>query len=290
MRTHLTLIAALVTATAACTGPATGTAPTAVQAGAGAGAGVSAPEWVTPSWTGRLNTNKGGDQYGATPLPGVVVAQQQGTASPYRCTFGVAVSGPAGPAWITAGHCDETPGAPLFVYPTTSISGSDAVQLPDTYESAEAEESPDPATGLVSDSALLPVRTLAPAATMIAGHFPVEGVLTESAVKALPVGTTVCFDGAHSGVTCGPLTSTDGLIHFNVTGAPGDSGAPVFAVDAQDRAALIGLLKGGDTEVGTAYATMLDPALSRLHAHVKLDPSATHLTGTSFSQSVSPAS
>lgn len=248
------------------------------------------PTWVAAPWTGKVNENNNRNriQFGGTPVPGIVLAQQVAGARK-SCTLGVAVQAvDIGSAFVTAGHCDRAPGGALFLYPEADTTDADAKQLPSTFVKTDAHAVPDIGTGLVSDSTLLPVSTVDPAATKIANRYPIAGVLTASAVEQLPTGTPVCFDGAMSGVTCGALTDADdqGLVRFDADGRDGDSGAPVFLLDQQHRATLIGLVKGGDADGSDTTATYLDPALMRLGASVVLDPSAAPMDGPDFSNRI----
>lgn len=291
--------AAAITAVALSACSATSPAEPKPWPNVGTGGAVAAPTsatvkpvWVTAPWTGKVNENQAGDQYGATPVPGITIAQKQGEASPYRCTIGPAVrTADATRAFLTAGHCDKTPNSALFTYPSPDISGADAQQLPGLYTRTEARQTPDIGTGLVSDSTLVPVTAVDSTATKIADRYPIAGVLTTAAVKQLPVGTPVCFDGARSGVQCGQLTAANdaGVVRFDADGRIGDSGGPVFLLDQQNRAVLIGIVKGGLEDGSDTSASYLEPALMRLGAAVALDPTAEPFTGNDFSVRISEA-
>ncbi|OHU33358.1 hypothetical protein BKG79_22410 [Mycobacteroides chelonae] len=293
-RKYALVTAAVITAVAlsACSPTEPKPWPTAEAAVAAPTSATVRPVWVTAPWTGKVNANKAGDQYGATPVPGITIAQKQGEASPYRCTIGPAVrSADHGPAFLTAGHCDKTSNSPLFVYPSPDISGADALQLPGVYTRSDAHDTPDIGTGLVSDSALVPVTSVARPATKIADKYAIAGVLTTAAVKQLPAGTPVCFDGARSGVQCGQLTAANdaGVVRFDADGRIGDSGGPVFLLDQQNRAVLIGIVKGGLEDGSDTSASYLEPALMRLGAAVELDPTVEPFTGNDFSDRISEA-
>lgn len=253
--------------------------PVGVTETVGETAPAAPPVWVTPSWTGKVNENDSDtrDQFGAVPTPGIVIAQQNGKGSPYRCTLGVAVRAVDNTSgFLTAGHCDEHPGNALQLYPTADVSGDDARVLPRTYVPVSK------AAGV--DAALVPLDELTPAATVIAGRYRVAGVLTAAGVQQLvPPGTTVCVDGAVTGLHCGPrIADRDGRVAFAVATREGDSGAPVFAVDAQNRAALIGIVKGGDG--GSFTATYLDAALLATGTAAQLDPTVIAFDGPGFSR------
>ncbi|ORA27390.1 hypothetical protein BST13_30500 [Mycobacterium aquaticum] len=251
------------------------------------------PVWVTAPWTGKVNENKAGDQFGGTPVPGITIAQANGESSPSRCTLGAAVRTAEGaPAFITAGHCDERPGNQLWLYPSADISGVDTVHLPKPYtDVTDTDGKPDPDTGVVNDSALVPLSGLNPAATVIASRYRIAGMLTATAAKELAPKTPICFDGAVSGVRCGVVTGdTGGVLGFSrEPGAPapfispGDSGAPVFVLDSQGRAALVGLLSERVGE-GIGWASYLDSALSKMNAAVFLDSKVAPFKGVDFSR------
>jgi hypothetical protein len=251
---------------------------------------------VTPKWTGKVNQNQAGDQYGGDPVPGIVIAQQNGD-DPQLCTLGTAVrTTDDNPAFVTAGHCDVHPGNPLQLYPSADISGDDARVLPSPFARKEdTDGKPDPKTGVASDSALVPLTgTLPDDATVIAGRYRVAGVLTTDAVRNLPPRTPICFDGAMSGVHCGEVAQADdqGALRFRPAGGAsdgtvfirkGDSGAPLFVLDADNHAALVGILSSGTKSGDIGWATYLEPALQRLHVQALLNPSVPALNGDDFS-------
>lgn len=287
--TLIAATAAAVAALSACTGT-TAEPPPWPSAGGVAAAPTSTtvkPVWVTAPWTGKVNANNNakGIQFGGTPVPGIVIAQQVAEARK-SCTIGVAVqAADIGNAFVTAGHCDRAPGGALFLYPEADTTDAGAKRLPASFVKTDTHVVPDVATGLVGDSTLLPVPAVDRAATKIADRYPIAGVLTTTAVRQLPPHTPVCFDGALSGVTCGALIDADdeGLLRFDADGREGDSGGPVFLLDSQDRATLIGLVKGGDADGSDTTATYLEPALARLDAVVVLDPSVRPMDGPDFS-------
>lgn len=267
--------------------------PSAGQVAAAPTSETVKPTWVTAPWTGKVNANKAGDQFGGTPVPGITIAQANGESSPSRCTLGAAVRTEDGtPAFVTAGHCDERPGNQLWLYPSPDISGVDTIHLPKPYASVtDTNGKPDPDTGVVNDSAVVPLTSLNPAATVIASRYRIAGMLTATAAKELAPKTPICFDGAVSGVRCGVVTGdTGGVLGFSRgpdAPAPfisrGDSGAPVFVLDSQGRAALVGLLSERIGE-GIGRASYLEPALAKMHANVFLDSGISRFEGPDFSK------
>lgn len=205
-------------------------------------------------------------QYSGVPAPGVGVLHIPDTGDTMGgCTLGPAVvTADGGSGWITAGHC--------------AIGARAAEQWLETTP-AGATTPMGTAVGVVDDgpvdSALIPDPG-APVTPLLAETWPIAGVLTAAGAAALPVGVPVCALGARSGVVCGPNEGVggDGRIVYGARTIRGDSGAPVFVVDAATRTAtLVGVHKGGDG-VSAAWATLLDPALDRLRARAVVDAAA----------------
>ncbi|WP_131820237.1 chymotrypsin family serine protease [Mycobacteroides abscessus] len=250
-------------------------------------------EWVSVPWM-KVNTNDAGDQFGGVPTPGIVIAQENGS-DPYLCTLGVAILTEGGPGFLTAGHCNERPGNELHLYPSTDITGTDSITLPQPYTSvSDSDGKPDPKTGVIADRAVVPLPKLTPYASVIAGNYRVAGVLTTNTAKELGPGTPICFDGAVSGLRCGVVSQANAsgaLILTHAPGAPtdtpfiskGDSGGPVFVVDSQKRVALVGLLSQRTTDGSSGRVSYLDSELAAVDAKAVLDPSVTHFDGSAYS-------
>ncbi|KXW72988.1 hypothetical protein [Mycolicibacterium phlei] len=104
-----------------------------------------------------------------------------------------------------------------------------------------------------------------PSAARIAGKYPVVEVMPTEQVRKLPAGTPICVDGAWSGVHCSDLISADEKIRYEHGTEGGDSGGPVFVVDREGRATLIGIHRGHDPDMPTVgEATILAAALDHL--------------------------
>lgn len=253
--------------------------------------------WVTAPWTGKLNMNNSDtrDQYSSTPMPGVVIMQwaEGQPAGGKRCTLGAAVQTATGPAMLTAGHCNRTPDAPLWLFPTADVSGADAKQLPKPYADAINTEV-DPKLDAAVDVAVVPLNPtqLGPASTELAMRYHVAGVMTTNAARKLERGTPICFDGAVSGLQCGEVQEAraGGKLLFTgdtVGDVPfvqhGDSGAPVFVLDRQGRAVLVGLVsKGANGPMG--WATYLEADLIVTGTKAILDPDVVPYTGDDYSK------
>ncbi|MGV7586362.1 hypothetical protein PJI74_01340 [Mycobacterium kansasii] len=258
---HAVLAAVVVAAAAvsACSNSAT-PKPWADVTPSPVGATVAAPQFVWQDVTGQGRTAprdsnpKSLAQYGSTPVPGIQV-QHVEYGEMHVCTVGPAVVSTSGqPGFLTAGHCSTVEGGPQqWMQPTPD---GDPTPLATATGSGEA----------------VPVWTAAvPAsATRIADTWDVAGVLTAKGVAQLvPLGSTVCIDGAVSGVRCGKrVADEDGMVAYAIPTKKGDSGAPVFVVDsATHRAALIGIHQAGDGTRGGA--TLIDPALLATGAAAK---------------------
>lgn len=202
-----------------------------------------------------------GFQFGSTPVPGIRIAHRDADGVALPCTLGPAVSAGSRHGFLTAGHCTAAL-APTDQYLSGSadVASSPPAKLGTTTGAVEDDHA-------AVDSAV--IWTDIPAsgdAARIAGRFPVVGVMPEAAVRALPLGTLVCLDGANTGIQCGALLSRNEgeLLRFAAKSVKGDSGAPVFVVGQDQRATLVGILAGGN-DISTT-ATYIAPALARLGA------------------------
>lgn len=260
------LIAALATALAvsACSSavegqpvaaPATGSpSATAAAADASAESPYVAVD-VTPSRVGNDHV-----QYGRLPYPGVAIGQHQANGRTKDCTLGPRISAGSRVGFLTAGHCDRTPGGQVFTF---ADPGAQQPVLVGVLSDTDVTTAPSPDR----DVAVLWTTAADPAATRIAGKYPIVGVMPTEQVRRLPAGTPICVDGAWAGVRCSDLISAGELIRYKRVTEDGDSGGPVFVVDRDGRATLIGIHRGVD-EVAThvGEATILAPALTHLNA------------------------
>jgi hypothetical protein len=212
-------------------------------------------------------------QFGADPLPGLEIlhATGSGAGETVPCTLGPAVKG----GYLTAGHCATGYSAEQY------LMGSE-VGDPRLLGTASAVAGP-------VDAAVIETEQTAAGATKIAGTWPVAGVLTAKGVQQLvPVGSFVCIDGAVSGVRCGVrMADENGMVMYDIPTREGDSGAPVFVVGDQNRAALIGIHQAGDGST-RGGAAPLDAALLATGTAAKLDPNTAAFEGPGFSQRIAP--
>ncbi|WP_286151312.1 MULTISPECIES: hypothetical protein [unclassified Mycobacterium] len=199
-----------------------------------------------------------GSQYGTQPYPGIAIGQHQSDGSTKDCTLGPAVIGARGKGFITAGHCDQTPGGEVFVFADANAAEPVSISV-----ITGAEDKPTPQG--YSDSAVIWTGAVDAGVTRIARRWPVVGVMTASEVRRLPAGTPICINGAWSGVVCSPLIAADDqYVRTPRLAQGGDSGAAVFVVDQKGEARLVGIHSG--FENGQDEATFLEPALQRLGA------------------------
>ncbi len=91
----------------------------------------------------------------------------------------------------------------------------------------------------------------------------IRGVMTVEQVRALPRGTTMCMNGARSGLSCGPFERAyDDAFEWHGSAVHGDSGAPLFVVNGDGDAMAVGMLASGPTNT-LNYGTYLYPVLVR---------------------------
>lgn len=256
---------------------------------------TAAPRPVAPAQQVPLPTHTWHDVQGevtvSTPQQGTEMASGNAVAHTKdegysKCTIGPAVVTGEGTGIVTAGHCMNraTGDRSQFLY------APDHVQVIGTLNRVVGG-------GWGTDGGLV-LTPVTSAATMIAGRWPVAGVMTVKEAQTVlrasrdanaPI---ICMDGAMSGIRCGVGTELDnGSGAVSRDGVPisqgGDSGSSVFAVDVTGRAALIGTLIGvpeGDDHTVFSY---LDPALDALGAKALLAPGVTPFNGPNFSTRVS---
>lgn len=206
-------------------------------------------------------------KYAANAEPGVF-AVRLAPGDTGGCTLGPAVTAGGRPAFLTAGHC-RGGGAPLFA--STGPGAEDVRELGPAVRAVNEKNDPG-ADGILDDRALVYTGEAAGDRT-IAG-FPVAGSLTLKETRLLPAGTPICVAGAVSGIRCGGLISAsrDRIEFAGKVGATapnkGDSGAPVFVVDENGRATVIGLVTSEAPDGAMTNATFIEPALQDFGAQL----------------------
>lgn len=278
-RNRYTLIAATAAAAvalSACSGTGEAASPKPWPSAGTGGAVAAAPTSAavnTPTYTWKnvdgqgqvtFDTGKPSTQYGSAE-PGVSLLRGFDVGDIQACTIGPAVTA----GFLTAGHCS-----------THGDSQAPRVAGVTQYAEISADGDKDllgastPVDGL--DVAVVETSRVSREATRIADTWPVAGVLTASGVRQLvPLGSVVCFNGAVSGVRCGARVADEGdQLVYSAPSEHGDSGSPVFVVNEDGRAALIGILNAGD-DAGAdrkSTAVYLETALMASGTAVKLDP------------------
>lgn len=167
-------------------------------------------------------------------------------------------------AFLTAGHCQNGDDATLWMHADDAKDGR-IIDLPRLQSRQQYTDD----SGVTHDSAVFYLRDGAKISDdAIAPGVTLRGVFTVRQLQALPKGTPLCMHGARSGLTCGPMVriGSDEL-EWGGLAVHGDSGAPVFAVNADGDAMAVGMLAHGpkDTE---NYVTFLYPVLKKNHLRV----------------------
>lgn len=287
-RNRFTLIAATATA-AVVLSACTGTAPAEPKPWPNEGKVAAAPtnaavKTSTFVWEnvdgqgheGERDATQYRAQFGLDPLPGVEIIHAKGSdaGDTVPCTLGPAVAA----GYLTAGHCAQDYSADQYLM--GSPTGDPRLLGTAT-----------PVVAGPVDAAVIETSRVSAGATQIGGSWPVAGVLTAAGVQQLvPLGSYVCFDGAVSGVRCGARLADAGeMIQFASGAKHGDSGSPVFLVNGDGRAALVGIVTTSDLSAITS-ATYLDAALMATGTAARLDPGTTPLDSAQpglFSQRIS---
>lgn len=222
----------------------------------------AAPDDVRGPWVAL----RSGPQYSPplsfrpSPYPhtGVsVFASDTGADTSSQCTISWPVRDPDGDyAFLTAGHCVDDGGDQLWIRDRSGHS----IDLPPLTAIEQGVDS----KGIVHDSArfYLPGGASLDDA-MVAPGVAIRGVLSVEEVKWLPRGTIMCMNGARSGISCGPFERGYlDAFEWHGSAVHGDSGAPIFVVNANGDAMAVGMLMSGPTDT-LNYATYLMPVLER---------------------------
>lgn len=226
-------------------------------------------------WVSLPDANRSGEAVadvtaGSFPRPGVTVASQLDAEAAQLCTAAwPVVSTQDDVAFLTAGHCQTTTGAPLWMY--TSPDKSTRRYLMPLQDVDYTTDS----NGMARDSAVffLP-RFGREYSSRLAPGVQLRGVLSVREVQALAPGTPLCMNGSRSGLTCGPLVRADDHeIEWGGLAVKGDSGAPVFVVDDQGQAMAVGMLSHGPTDTKN-FVTYLKPVLSKYQLRVIVEEDA----------------
>ncbi|KXO90979.1 Uncharacterised protein (plasmid) [Tsukamurella tyrosinosolvens] len=228
-----------------------------------AAAPLDSQDWVAPASLGQYSKGPQGLMTASGFRPGTgFVIEDEGRVT--TCTIGFAVTSPLGMSgFITAGHCDVASGVQGYAFQDTQ--GLLKLPIPPLSVANTASAH---ASGTADDSAVVwdTAGSAAPSRfdPSLTGTRLV-GTMSENDARKLPAGTPICFSGATSGTTCGRVLSASGdSLSLDVPSLPGDSGGPVFVVNATGQAVGVGVVSGNLD--GHAKAVFLEPALKRLGA------------------------
>lgn len=207
-----------------------------------AAAAVAAVTLAAPAAAAPITPNPA-----ITPGAGVAIYDSS-KALAAGCTLGFLATGADGSHYaFTAGHCAHD-GNVLMPYQEQG----NYQRIGKFAESVEESSWPDIAA-IRLDGAL-------PLDNRVLSRRPVTGV-----TSSLSDTDTLCFYGMSSGRHCGQafVTSMDAdSVSFDATAIPGDSGAPVYRIEKDGSATAVGILKGGDDQLG-ASATLIQPFLKK---------------------------
>lgn len=235
---------------------------------------VSGP-WVSVT-SGDYQRDQDGWAFGPYPAPGIAAFQQKSDGDLGGCTISFPVIDSHGTvAFLSAGHCDQRNGERLKMF--TAYDNSGSLELGNYQQGRNDVEIGAPDTPILG----APARDFTVLAmgdqlargykTEIAQGIHLKGVLNTDAVRALPIGTTICRNGARTGVTCGPLISTNERdFAWGARSIKGDSGGPVFVVNPAGEALGIGITSALATDGASSIATYLSPAINQLGLKVVL--------------------
>lgn len=221
-------------------------------------ASTPAVEYVNVTGQGVVDFDSVDDaQWGATPRPGVKIGHRSPVTGKVEiCTLGPAVRSKTGrTGFLTAGHCAAS-GAQQYLAPDPY--GADAVPFGVVEKALDVPG---------DDSGVIWIEGPAPAeATLLAGTWPITGVMPVNEIRGLEPGTRICINGAVSGVVCGGfIDADDAWIRYRDIADEGDSGSAVFVVDGAGNATLIGVHSGYPRfDPNTSQATPLELVLRRL--------------------------
>ena len=188
----------------------------------------------------------------ASPGAYLVSTSLAGNGQPYQCTAGFTVRTPGGaPGMLTAGHCDRDP-----VNDTVLQRTPTGDRMIGHYVRWEV-------TPGVRDIGLVDLAGSSVPLVSQVDAMNVTRVMSADDVRREQ--PQLCKSGARTGVSCGPVTSvTDTQVSFRAWDDLGDSGAPVYARQADGTVAAVGILFAHSDDVfgRIVHATLVAPVMS----------------------------
>ncbi|NVN51428.1 S1 family peptidase [Mycolicibacterium hippocampi] len=188
----------------------------------------------------------------ASPGAYLVSTSLAGNGQPFQCTAGFTVRTPSGaPGMLTAGHCDRDPVNDTVLQRTPT--GDRMIGHYVRWEVTPGGRD----IGLV-DLAGSSVPLVSQVDAM-----NVSRVMSADDVRREQ--PQLCKSGARTGVSCGPVTAvTETQVSFRAWDDLGDSGAPVYARQADGTVAAVGILFAHSDDVfgRIVHATLVAPVMA----------------------------
>jgi hypothetical protein len=172
---------------------------------------------------------------------------------PYQCTAGFTVRTADGaPGMLTAGHCDRDPVNDTVLQRTPT--GDRVVGRYVRWEVIPG----------VRDMGLVDLAGSSVPLVSDVDAMRVSRVMTADDVRREQ--PQLCKSGARTGLSCGPITAvTDTQVSFRAWDDLGDSGAPVYARQADGTVAAVGILFAHSDDVfgRIVHATLVAPVMEQ---------------------------
>ena len=188
----------------------------------------------------------------ASPGAYLVSTSLAGNGQPFQCTAGFTVRTPSGaPGMLTAGHCDRDP-----VNDTVLQRTPTGDRMIGHYVRWEVIPG-------VRDIGLVDLAGSSVPLVSQVDAMNVSRVMSADDVRREQ--PQLCKSGARTGVSCGPVTAvTDTQVSFRAWDDLGDSGAPVYARQADGTVAAVGILFAHSDDVfgRIVHATLVAPVMA----------------------------
>ncbi|WP_237166433.1 S1 family peptidase [Mycolicibacterium hippocampi] len=189
----------------------------------------------------------------ASPGAYLVSTSLAGNGQPYQCTAGFTVRTAGGaPGMLTAGHCDRDPVNDTVLQRTPS--GDRVIGHYVRWEVIPG----------VRDIGLVDLAGSSVPLVSQVDAMRVSRVMSAEDIRREQ--PQLCKSGARTGVSCGPITSvTDTQISFRAWDDLGDSGAPVYARQADGTVAAVGILFAHTDDVfgRIIHASLVAPVMTQ---------------------------